>query len=262
MRLFPLSSSSSTSSEKEQSNGGSSRVMLYLNIYDLTPINNYLYWFGLGIFHSGIEVHGMEYGFGAHEYPTSGVFEVEPRSCPGFIFRRSVLLGSTNMSRSEFRSFIEHLSTKYHGDTYHLIAKNCNHFTDEACKRLTGKPIPGWLLKPDFVVQFYFFPNLIKEFIFEVSGSFCNCLLPESIQITAVRHHPDHPTFSDDDDDGLESVASSTTSRSEEEGSNHHLLASPNGEVAFLKEKPVRLARELLWNPASQAFHAWRKWKL
>jgi hypothetical protein len=55
MRLFPLSSSSSTSSEKEQSNGGSSRVMLYLNIYDLTPINNYLYWFGLGIFHSGIE---------------------------------------------------------------------------------------------------------------------------------------------------------------------------------------------------------------
>ncbi|KAJ6946996.1 deSI-like protein [Populus alba x Populus x berolinensis] len=228
MRLFPLSSSSSTSSEKEQSNGGSSRVMLYLNIYDLTPINNYLYWFGLGIFHSGIEVHGMEYGFGAHEYPTSGVFEVEPRSCPGFIFRRSVLLGSTNMSRSEFRSFIEHLSAKYHGDTYHLIAKNCNHFTDEACKQLTGKPIPGWV-------------NRMAQL-----GSFCNCLLPESIQITAVRHLPDHPTFSDDDDDGLESVASSTTSRSEEEGSNHHLLASPNGEVAFLKEKPVRLARELL----------------
>uniref|UniRef100_A0A3N7EA19 PPPDE domain-containing protein n=1 Tax=Populus trichocarpa TaxID=3694 RepID=A0A3N7EA19_POPTR len=178
MRLFPLSSSSSTSSEKEQSNGGSSRVMLYLNIYDLTPINNYLYWFGLGIFHSGIEVHGMEYGFGAHEYPTSGVFEVEPRSCPGFIFRRSVLLGSTNMSRSEFRSFIEHLSAKYHGDNYHLIAKNCNHFTDEVCKRLTGKPIPGWV-------------NRMARL-----GSFCNCLLPESIQITAVRHLPDHPTFS------------------------------------------------------------------
>lgn len=90
-------------------------------------------------------VQGMEYGFGAHEYPTSGVFEVEPRSCPGFIFRRSVLLGSTNMSHSEFRSFMEHLSAKYHGDTYHLIAKNCNHFTDEVCKRLTGKPIPGWI---------------------------------------------------------------------------------------------------------------------
>lgn len=90
-------------------------------------------------------VHGLEYGFGAHEYPTSGVFEVEPRSCPGFIFRRSVLLGTTDMSRSEFRSFMEHLSAKYHGDTYHLIAKNCNHFTDEVCMRLIGKPIPGWV---------------------------------------------------------------------------------------------------------------------
>jgi len=50
----------------------------------------------------------------------------------------------------------------------------------------------------------------------------------------------------DDDDDGLESVASSTTAGSEEEGSNHHLLTAPNGEVAFLMEKPVRLAKELL----------------
>lgn len=87
----------------------------------------------------------MEYGFGAHEYPTSGVFEVEPKSCPGFIFRRSVLLGSTDLSRAEFRLFMEHLSSEYHGDTYHLIAKNCNHFTEEVSMRLTGKSIPGWV---------------------------------------------------------------------------------------------------------------------
>ncbi|KAK9274991.1 hypothetical protein L1049_022248 [Liquidambar formosana] len=221
MRLFPLSSGGT----KDQSNGGSNRALLYLNVYDLTPINNYLYWFGLGIFHSGIEVHGLEYGFGAHEYPTSGVFEVEPRSCPGFIFRRSVLLGSTDMSRSEFRSFMEHLSGKYHGDSYHLIAKNCNHFTDEVSTRLTGKPIPGWV-------------NRLARL-----GSFCNCLLPESIQVTAVRHLPDHPTFSDNESD---SAASSATAVSEEEELDHHLLTTTNGDVAFLKEKPVRLARELL----------------
>lgn len=73
------------------------------------------------------------------------MFEVEPKSCPGFIFRRSVLLGSTDMSHSEFRSFMENLSGKFHGDTYHLIAKNCNHFTNEVCLRLTGKAIPGWV---------------------------------------------------------------------------------------------------------------------
>lgn len=49
------------------------------------------------------------------------------------------------MSPSDFRSFMEKLSRKYHGDTYHLIAKNCNHFTEEVCLQVTGKPIPGWI---------------------------------------------------------------------------------------------------------------------
>lgn len=51
MRWFQLSSSS----ERDRNSGNKSRAMVYLNVYDLTPINNYLYLFGLGIFHSGIE---------------------------------------------------------------------------------------------------------------------------------------------------------------------------------------------------------------
>jgi len=31
------------------------RHMVHLNVYDLTPANNYLYLFGVGVFHSGIE---------------------------------------------------------------------------------------------------------------------------------------------------------------------------------------------------------------
>ena len=30
-------------------------VPVYLNVYDLTPINGYAYWFGLGVYHSGVE---------------------------------------------------------------------------------------------------------------------------------------------------------------------------------------------------------------
>lgn len=120
---------------------GGNKISSYvvLNVYDLTPMNNYMIWFGLGIFHSGIEVHGKEYGFGAHDFPASGVFEVEPRMCPGFIYRRSITLGQTNMNPSEFRGFIENMASEYHGDTYHLISKNCNHFTDDVSYRLTGK---------------------------------------------------------------------------------------------------------------------------
>lgn len=216
MRLF----SSNTGAKR----GQSSRALLYLNVYDLTPINNYLYWVGLGIFHSGIEVHGAEFGFGAHEFSSSGVFEVEPKSCPGFIFRRSVLLGSTDMSHSEFRSFMEEISRKYHGDTYHLIAKNCNHFTDDVCKKLTGKPIPGWV-------------NRLARL-----GSFCNCLLPENIQAAPVRHVPDHSACSDDE--GSDSAATSLTTMSEE-GADHYLLSNPNSDVAFLKEKPVLITKEV-----------------
>lgn len=205
------------------------RALCYLNVYDLTPINKYLYWCGLGIFHSGIEVHGMEYGFGAHEYPSSGVFEVEPRSCPGFTFRKSILLGSTDMSLFEFRLFMQHLASSYHGNTYHLIAKNCNHFTNEVCTRLTGKPIPGWV-------------NRLARI-----GSLCNCLLPEEMQVTAVQRRPDPMACSDDDepDDPIPSVQVDST-EDEKEDPDVHLLATSAVNVSFLQERPVRFAADLL----------------
>ncbi|CAH8392596.1 unnamed protein product [Eruca vesicaria subsp. sativa] len=196
---------------------------VYLNVYDLTPVNDYLYWFGIGIFHSGIEAHGMEYCYGAHEYSSSGVYEVEPKNCPGFIFRRSLLLGTTTMSPSDFRSYMEKLSSKYHGDTYHLIAKNCNHFTEEVCLQLTGKPIPGWI-------------NRLARL-----GSFCNCLLPESIQLTAVSAPSERLEFSDEDESNSEA---SSVSDDNEEGSEQHLINPADREVVYLQNKPVRLTRE------------------
>ncbi|XP_051114632.1 deSI-like protein At4g17486 [Andrographis paniculata] len=236
MKLFPISSSSDSSPTGTGRSGSEkSRALLYLNIYDLTPVNNYLYWFGCGIFHSGVEAHGLEYGFGAHEYPTSGVFEVEPRSCPGFIFRRSIVLGSIDLSHSEFKSFMEHLSNKYHGDTYNLISKNCNHFTEDVCLQLTGKPIPGWV-------------NRLARL-----GSLCNCLLPESLQATSVSNLPDIEMYSDGSGSGGASSCSESGDEREEveeeemgEDVNHHLLIAPNSNVAFLKDKPVRLAKDVL----------------
>ncbi|XP_020402696.1 deSI-like protein At4g17486 isoform X1 [Zea mays] len=186
MRVLPASWSSSSakhssgsSESQEHPSSSSATAAVYLNIYDISPLNHYLYWFGLGIFHSGIQVHGMEYGFGAHEYPTSGVFQVEPKSCPGFIFRRSVCVGVTHMSRSQVRTSIEDLAEDYHGDTYHLILKNCNHFTADVCERLTGKPVPGWV-------------NRLARL-----GSFFNCVLPDSIKVSAVRDVNAHPDFSE-----------------------------------------------------------------
>ncbi|CAN1835821.1 DeSI-like protein At4g17486 [Linum perenne] len=135
---------------------GPDKAPVYLNVYDLTPMNGYVYWAGLGIFHSGVE----------------GVFEVEPRQCPGFKFRRSIFVGTTSMDPNQVREFMEQHASNYHGDTYHLIVKNCNHFCKDICHKLTGRPIPKWV-------------NRLAQI-----GSVCNCILPESLKITAVGHDP------------------------------------------------------------------------
>jgi hypothetical protein len=54
-----------------------------LNVYDLTDHNNWIYWCGIGIYHTGVEVNGIEYAYGGHDYDVSGVFATNPREAPG-----------------------------------------------------------------------------------------------------------------------------------------------------------------------------------
>ncbi|KAK9145010.1 hypothetical protein Sjap_004913 [Stephania japonica] len=62
-------------------------VPVNLNVYDLHPINGSIYWLGLGLYHSGIQVHGVEYEFGGHVSPSTDIFRGKPRECPGLTFR-------------------------------------------------------------------------------------------------------------------------------------------------------------------------------
>ena len=41
--------------KQRSANYGAGDTPVYLNVYDLTPMNGYAYWAGLGIFHSGVE---------------------------------------------------------------------------------------------------------------------------------------------------------------------------------------------------------------
>ncbi|KAH7436723.1 hypothetical protein KP509_05G032700 [Ceratopteris richardii] len=144
-------------------------VPLYLNVYDLSSVNGYLYWLGLGIYHSAVEAHGVEYAFGAHDFSSSGIFEVEPRSCPGFQFRRRIKLGTIQLDSKDFRVFMERIASEYNGNTYHLMVKNCNHFCNDVSLRLTGSAIPGWV-------------NRLAKL-----GTLCTCFLPDDLRVTAVE---------------------------------------------------------------------------
>ncbi|RZR75667.1 hypothetical protein BHM03_00000146 [Ensete ventricosum] len=315
-RVNMVSRSSLTKSVSDGGKDGSGRTHLYLNVYDLTPVNKYLYWFGLGVFHSGIE-GAFSWSFPARsrqtperrgdhldvasrrrlkqkreaaadvripstvlkksscgaslwqhrtydhlrlhlskqfgELPLVGFLRVSPcarrnssldptlsptplhltsdrdlgprswswsstgRSGLGVsglttgTSSRSVWLGTTDMSRSEFRLFIEDLAGKYHGDTYHLIIKNCNHFTDEVCMSLTGKPIPGWVNRLARLVNYPFFTNNIM--------------------------------FSDDESDLF---AWSSADESDEEDADCHPLKKPNIDFVHSIDEPLRLARDVM----------------
>jgi hypothetical protein len=119
---------------------------VFLNVYDVTPANGYARWLGLGVYHSGVQVHGVEYAYGAHEGTGSGIFEVSPRRCPGYAFRESVLVGSTELSRAGVRALMAELAAEFPGDAYNLVSRNCNHFCDAACRRLVARArIPRWV---------------------------------------------------------------------------------------------------------------------
>ncbi|KAK9145049.1 hypothetical protein Sjap_004952 [Stephania japonica] len=103
---------------------------VYLNVYDLHPINGSIHWLGLGLYHSGIQ---------GHDSPSTGIFRGKPRECPGLTLRKSILIGRTDLGPHEVHKFMEELSKSYTGTSYNLITKNCNHFCNDVSLRLTGK---------------------------------------------------------------------------------------------------------------------------
>ncbi|KAG0736043.1 hypothetical protein G6F22_011328 [Rhizopus arrhizus] len=54
-------------------------------------------------------------------------------------------MGYSKLSQKEIEKVISELSDEYMGTSYNLLTRNCNHFSDNLCKRLTGKSIPGWI---------------------------------------------------------------------------------------------------------------------
>ena len=75
---------------QNMSHGGRTRVssvVVVLNIYDLSPANDYLYPIGFGLHHSGVEILGVEYSFASG----GGIFESRPKVAPGMCWDRCAM---------------------------------------------------------------------------------------------------------------------------------------------------------------------------
>ncbi|KAK4537936.1 hypothetical protein CDCA_CDCA15G3961 [Cyanidium caldarium] len=88
------------------------------------------------VYHTGVVVYGREYYFGGgiQSAPPGGTVYGRPV--------RAVDMGETGVSVETFRDFLQGIRGRYQLRTYHLLDRNCNHFSDEVCQFLVGRHIP------------------------------------------------------------------------------------------------------------------------
>ena len=115
---------------------------VYINIYDLHKINNFIWYFGLGIFHTGIEMYGTEYSYGLN----GGIYGSPPKSVMNLPLRETIYLGNTNKSYSEIYNIILDLKNDFKEENYNVLNKNCNHFCETLSDRIVGTKIPKFEL--------------------------------------------------------------------------------------------------------------------
>lgn len=138
---------------------------VFLNVYDLSPTNDYLYPFGLGLHHSGVEIGSSEYSFASG----AGVFETSvDQTKLQLPFRERLYLGSFDGGIHRLNQVLDELrhgsdSSAFGPSDYHLLTRNCNHFASALSYKLLGKPLPGHINR------------------LAVAGQFFSCLLPRKI---------------------------------------------------------------------------------
>ncbi|KAH8650166.1 PPPDE putative peptidase domain-containing protein [Xylariales sp. PMI_506] len=127
-----------------------SRTEILINVYDLLPpghLSSFLWTLGSSLLHTGVVINGREYAYGGHDRSnTTGVYWTPPRTVPpGGSFRMEILHGFTFATEVEIDAIIKRTSEDFQGTSYNLLTKNCNHFTQTLCERLTGRRGPTWL---------------------------------------------------------------------------------------------------------------------
>jgi hypothetical protein len=126
-----------------------------LHIYDLGPLSKWLlnYWnakkSGLGAFHCGIEVLGVEWSFQAmidcEIEEMTGVMCHKPKSHPRHVYRESINLGGSPLCANEICNVLARLEKDWPARSYHFLNHNCTDFAEALAQSLNvPTPFPRW----------------------------------------------------------------------------------------------------------------------
>jgi len=100
-----------------------------------------------GAFHTAIEVHGLEWSFGAtldDEDDTCGVFCCDPASAQPHRYREAIPLRRTAKSPVDVFNIMLRLAPFWSGRSYDVLRKNCNSFCILFSGELGADALPQW----------------------------------------------------------------------------------------------------------------------
>ena len=89
----------------------------------------------MGVFHTGVEIAGEEWGYGYCERG-SGVYRVRPSRNPMYEYRFAIPLGRTPLGEADVKRALAAARQDWQGKHYHLLARNCNHFSAHLARQL------------------------------------------------------------------------------------------------------------------------------
>lgn len=93
-----------------------------------------------GVWHTSVVIDGEETYFqaGVVQCPAGKTHLGPPL--------RVIEMGSTEIPSEVVAEYLEDVAAKYNQTSYNLLKNNCNHFTNDFCQFLVGKPIPQYIL--------------------------------------------------------------------------------------------------------------------
>ncbi|KAL7674199.1 hypothetical protein ACOME3_000478 [Neoechinorhynchus agilis] len=107
----------------------------------------------VGIHHSSVLIGDKEWFF------SDGIQYQHHQSHPGRLIY-SAPIGQCTLTDIEIYDIVKKLRLKYNRGSYHIIRRNCNHFTEDFLNIICGQQLPKWVTKAERLV--HYIPGLVN----------------------------------------------------------------------------------------------------